>query len=154
MVPEETAMVRHILIPVDGSRAAARAARAAVALARATGARVTGLFVAPPATPVVYRGLLPVDLMTPQQHEALIERTAAKVLGVVEKAAAAAGVECETLHVTGDFPAEAIVDVARRRRCDLIFIAPRSRHDLSDILLGSQTRKVLSLARLPVLVHR
>ena len=147
-------MYRHILIPCDGSRASARAARAAVALARSTGARVTGLFVAPPATPVVYRRLLPVDVVSPQEHAALIERTAAKVLAVVEKAAAAAGVECDAVHVTGDFPAEAIVEVARRRRCDLIFIAPHSRHDLADLLLGSQTRKVLSLARMPVLVHR
>lgn len=147
-------MYRHILIPCDGSRRAARAAQAAVRLAAAVGARVTGLFVAPPPTPIVYERLLPVDYMTPQQHEAMIERVARRVLAVVEKAAAAAGVPCTAASVTSDFPAEAIVDYARRQRCDLIFIAPSSRHDLAHRLLGSQTQKVLSLAKMPVLVHR
>ena len=45
-------MYQHLLIPTDGSKLSDRAAVAGVKLAAALGARVTGLFVAPPATPV------------------------------------------------------------------------------------------------------
>ena len=55
-------MYKHILIPTDGSTLSAHAATDGVALAKATGARVTGLFVAPAPTPLVFEGLLPVAL--------------------------------------------------------------------------------------------
>ncbi len=147
-------MYKHILIPTDGSPLSAAAARAGVRLAAATGARVTGLFVAPPATPVIYRRLLPVKYMTPDQHAALIARATARYLGVIEKAAAEAGVACECISVTGDFPADAILRVAARRKCDLIFMASHARGGLAGALLGSETQKVLARSKLPVTVHR
>jgi nucleotide-binding universal stress UspA family protein len=147
-------MYTHLLIPTDGSRLSQRAAAAGIELAAALGARVTALFVAPPATPLVYRELLPAGYMTPARHAAAIERTARHCVEAVERRAAAAGVACTGLHVTGDFPAEAILKVARQRGCDLIFMAPRSRRGLAAMLLGSQTQKVLAHAEVPVLVHR
>jgi nucleotide-binding universal stress UspA family protein len=148
-------MYKHILIPCDGSKPATRAAEAAVRLAKAVGARVTGLFVAPVPTPIVYKGLLPVDYATPQEHAQMIERAAKKVLAVVERAAAKEGVTCETMRVMSDFPAEAIIAAATKRRCDLIFMAPHGRRGaLTRLLLGSQTQKVLALATIPVLVQR
>jgi nucleotide-binding universal stress UspA family protein len=115
---------------------------------------VTGLFVAPPATPIVYRRLLPSRYMTPEEHAALTARMAKRYLGAVEKAAAAAGVPCETLCVTGDFVADAILRAAERRHCDLILMASRARRRLAAALLGSETQKVLAQSRIPVLVHR
>ena len=53
----ETAMYKHILIPTDGSPLSARAVAAGVELAKVLGARVTGLFVAPPPTPLVFEAL-------------------------------------------------------------------------------------------------
>jgi nucleotide-binding universal stress UspA family protein len=45
-------MYRHILVPTDGSRVSERAAKAAIALARIHGARLTALHVvAAPAEP-------------------------------------------------------------------------------------------------------
>jgi nucleotide-binding universal stress UspA family protein len=125
-----------------------------VELAQALGARVTGLFAAPAATPLVYRDLLPVGYGTPEQNAVLIEHAAQRYLAVIERAAKAAGVPCETVSVTDDFPADAILSLAKRRKCDLIFMASHGRRGLGGLLLGSETQKVLTHARIPVLVHR
>jgi nucleotide-binding universal stress UspA family protein len=147
-------MYKHILIPTDGSKLSSRAAAEGVRLAKAVGARVSGLFVAPTATPVVYENFMPVDYMTPEQHTQMIDRAAARYLGEIEKAAKAAGVRCECLTITDDFPADAIVKTAARRKCDLIVMASHGRRGLSALLLGSETQKVLLHSKVPVLVHR
>jgi nucleotide-binding universal stress UspA family protein len=147
-------MYQHILIPTDGSKLSDRAAAAGVKLAAALGARVTGLFVAPPATPVVYEKFIPVKYMTTDEHAALIKRAADRCLGMIQKAAAAAGVSCECLCLTGDFQADTIAQTAKHRKCDLIFMASHGRHGMAAVLLGSETQKVLTHSRVPVLVHR
>jgi nucleotide-binding universal stress UspA family protein len=147
-------MYKHILLPTDGSPLSARAVAAGVKLAKAVGARVTGLFVAPAPTPLVYERFVPVGYMTPEQHATLIERAAARYLGVIEKAAKAAGVPCECVRITSDFPADVILQTATKRRCDLIVMASHGRRGLSAVLLGSETQKVLTHAKLPVLVYR
>jgi nucleotide-binding universal stress UspA family protein len=147
-------MFKHILIPTDGSDISAEAARAGVQLAKALGARVTAFFAAPAPTPVVYSHFLPVGYMTPEEHGRLIERTAQKYLAVVEKAAHAAGVQCQALHTTNDFPADAIVQAAREQGCDCIFMASHGRHTRSGPSLGSETQKVASEASVPVVIYR
>ena len=51
---------------------------------------------------------------------------------------------CEAVHVTSDFPAEAILAAAKKRKCDLIFMASHGRRGLRGVLLGSETQKVLA----------
>jgi nucleotide-binding universal stress UspA family protein len=147
-------MYKHILIPTDGSPASLRAGKAGVALARAVGARVTAFFAAPAPTPVVYEGLLPVAYKSPDQHAQIIARAASKYLGAIEREAKAAGVPCESVHVTSDFPADAIVATAKRLKCDLVFMASHGRRGLSGVLLGSETQKVLTDSKVTVIVHR
>jgi nucleotide-binding universal stress UspA family protein len=147
-------MYKHILIPTDGSALSRSAAVAGVKLAKALGAKVTAVYAAPPATPLVYKDLLPVDYVTPEQHAAAIRKAAANYLGVVEKAAKAAGVQCKLIHTTSDFPADVILATAAKQKCDLIFIASHGRRGLARALLGSQTQKVLSQAKIAVLVSR
>jgi nucleotide-binding universal stress UspA family protein len=147
-------MFKHILIPTDGSKLSTEAAAAGVKLARSLGARVTALFAAPPATPVIYRAALPAGYATPAAHKAMIEKTARANLGAVEKAAKAAGVRCEGVVVTSDFPADAILETAAKRGCDLVFLSSHARSGLRGVLLGSQTQKVLAAGKLPVLVYR
>jgi nucleotide-binding universal stress UspA family protein len=147
-------MFKHILIPTDGSHPSARAAAAGVELARVTGARVTGFFAAPPATPVVYEDFVPVGYAPPEKHKEMIDRAAARHLGVIERAAKAAGVPYEAAQVTSDFPADAILEAAHQHRCDLIFMASHGHRGLAAVLLGSETHKVLNRAKIPVLVYR
>ena len=47
-------MFKHILIPTDGSKLALKGIKAGARLARALGARVTGLYVVPPYVPPMY----------------------------------------------------------------------------------------------------
>jgi nucleotide-binding universal stress UspA family protein len=147
-------MIKHILIPTDGSKLSERAAKAGVALAKSVGARVTAFVATPPPTPIVFKDFLPVKYMAPDEHAEVIEQAALKYLGVIERAAKAAGVRCQSVHVTSDFPAEAILATARKRHCDLIVIASHGRRGLKGVLLGSQTQKVLARAGIPVLVFR
>ncbi len=146
-------MYKNILIPTDGSAMSREAVVNGVKLAQAVGAKVTGFYAAPPATPIEYKGIFPVEYVAPQKHARLIEKAAAEHLGFIENAAEAAGVACKTLHMTSDFPADAIVAAARREKCDLIFMASHGRRGLSGILLGSQTQKVLTGSPIPVLVN-
>ncbi len=147
-------MYKHILIPTDGSKLSAHAAAHGAAVAKAMGARITGLFVAPAPTPLVFEGLLPTAYMQPEEHAALTARAAARHLRVVERAAERAGVPFEGLTVTGEFPADAILKVAGSKKCDLIVMASHGRRGLAGVLLGSETQKVLTASRVPVLVCR
>jgi nucleotide-binding universal stress UspA family protein len=58
------------------------------------------------------------------------------------------------MHVTNDFPADAILAMAKKKKCDLIFMASHGRRGISAVLLGSETQKVLTHSKLPVLVYR
>jgi nucleotide-binding universal stress UspA family protein len=147
-------MYKHILIPTDGSPLSVKAAEAGIELAKLAGARVTALFAAPAPTPLVYEGFMPVGYLPPDQHAAIIEQAARRYLGAIEKAAQAAGVPCECVHVTSDYPAQAILDTARSRKCDLIHMASQGRRSVTRLMLGSETLKVLSGADVPLLVYR
>jgi nucleotide-binding universal stress UspA family protein len=147
-------MFKHILIPTDGSPLSRAAAEAGIKLAQGLAARVTGFFAAPAPTPVIYQGAIPVGLTTMEKHRKIIEKTARGYLAAIEKAANAAGVQYEGVTLTSDFPADAIVETAKKRKCDLIFMASHARHGINEILLGSQTRKVLAQSPVPVLVYR
>jgi nucleotide-binding universal stress UspA family protein len=77
-----------------------------------------------------------------------------KHLAEIEKAAKAAGVPCDVLMTKPPTPAQGIVDAARKRRCDVIFMASHGRGELAALVLGSVTQKVLARSRIPVLVFR
>jgi nucleotide-binding universal stress UspA family protein len=79
---------------------------------------------------------------------------AEKTLGAAEGVAQSAGVEYEGVHVGHDFPWQAIIDIAASKGCDLIVMASHGRHGISAVLLGSETMKVLTHSKIPVLVHR
>jgi len=147
-------MYKHILLPTDGSPLSRGAVRAGIKFAKSLGAKVTGFYAAPPATPLEFRGLLPVGYADPAEHARLIERAAARYLAVVEQAAKAAGVPCKLEHLTDDYPADAIVSAAKRNKCDLIYMASHGHRGFTSSLLGSQTHKVLALSKVAVVVHR
>jgi nucleotide-binding universal stress UspA family protein len=147
-------MFKNILIPTDGSPQSQKAAIQGVALAKALGARVTSFFAAPPATPVVYRNRLPVGFRQPAEHADMIKRTAEKYLAVIERAAIKVSVPYEGMHVTDDYPADAILAAAKKKKCDLIVMATHSEGGLRGVFVGSQTQKVLNQSKVPVMVLR
>jgi nucleotide-binding universal stress UspA family protein len=135
------AMYTHILIPTDGSELAGKAVQHGVALAKRIGAKVTMLTVLPP------------DMITTDREMKEIRKARTqKILDAV--AMQAAGVACETIQVEHDDPYQAIIDTAGSKGCDLIVMASHGRRGISAIVLGSETVKVLTHCKIPVLVYR
>lgn len=147
-------MYRSILVPNDGSALSRRAVKKAVQLAKEQNAKVVGFYVAPPYEPRIYADYVPADFVSPRDYAASVKKTAAKHLDVIRKAADAAGVSCTCAHTMSQFPHAEILKAAKRHRCDLIFMASHGRSGLARLLLGSETSKVLSHTRIPVLVDR
>lgn len=147
-------MYTHILLPTDGSALSAAAVESGVRLAKALGARVTGLHVRPKykATPLD-RWIQPDPKMRARLNEIAAVQARQYVL-VVAAEAKRAGVRHATLCVTDDSPADAIVRIAEDKGCDLIYMASHGRSGTSAVLLGSETAKVLLRSSVPVLVHR
>jgi nucleotide-binding universal stress UspA family protein len=147
-------MFKNILLPTDGSPLAQKAVVLGTDLAKAVGAKVTGFFAAPPATPIVYRNHLPVGLTQPGEHEALIAKMADEYLAFVEQTAKQAGVPCEILHQTDDYPADAILKIAVKKSCDLIVMATHGEGGMRGVLIGSIAQKVLNQSKVPVMTLR
>ena len=76
------------------------------------------------------------------------------MLGSVSAAADSAGVSCETLHVEHEHPYQAIIDTAASKGCDLMVMASHGRRGVAAVVLGSETVKVLTRSKIPVLVYR
>jgi nucleotide-binding universal stress UspA family protein len=145
-------MYKHILIPTDGSPLSETAIKQGVALAKSIGARVTGLTVSPTFRTFSMDPMVVTE--TPDRYEQDCEARAEKDLAVVKNAATSAGVPCETVHVFHDHPYQAIIDTARSKGCDLVFMASHGRRGMSALVLGSETVKVLTHSKIPVLVCR
>lgn len=148
-------MYKHILVPTDGSKLSARAVRAACALAKTCGAKVTGVYVIPPYVPPMYaEGMIYVADIGPQRYKELMAKAAKKALAEVGVEARLAGVDCATVSPTADQPWVGILKAARAKRCDLIVMASHGRRGIAGLLLGSETTKVLTHSKTPVLVCR
>ncbi|MEO8156650.1 MAG: universal stress protein [Betaproteobacteria bacterium] len=147
-------MFKNILIPTDGSALSKKAIKAGVDLARATGARVTGFYSPERYEILAYGEYFPPDLISRSEWDDRSKKTAARFLSVIEKEAANAGVRYTGLYLDSVTPWEAIVEAAKKKKCDLIFMASHGRSGISSLLLGSQAAKVLSHSRIPVLVYK
>jgi len=148
----EEAMFTNILIPTDGSELAGKAVQHGIALAKRIGAKVTALTVLQPFHVFTDDAQILEDTRT--QYETLMQRQAEKILGAIAHAARAAGVPCETVHFAYEQPYQAIIDTAASKGCDLIVMASHGRRGISAVVLGSETLKVLTHSKIPVLVHR
>jgi nucleotide-binding universal stress UspA family protein len=148
-------MFKHILIPTDGSKLSAKAIRTAVRLARDTGAKVTGAYVIAPYVPPVYgEGTIYVHGVTAKRYKALSEREARKALAAIEIEARTTGIEYGSATLTAYNPWEGIIRAAKSKKCDLIVMASHGRRGLAGLILGSETTKVLTHSKIPVLVCR
>ena len=145
-------MYKHILIPTDGSPLSEEAVRQGMALAKSLGAKTTVITVSPRFhTLAVEPGMLSA---TPKEYERECEAVAAKVLGTAEGVASESNVAFRALHVVHDHPYAAIIEAAQTNHCDLICMASHGRKGLSALILGSETTKVLTHSKIPVLVCR
>ena len=143
-------MYRNILIATDGSDLATNAAKQGIGLAKAIAAKVTGVSVVVP-----YHWYDPsVAASAETAYTEGAKRAASDALAAVADVAKAAGVACETVRVEGNQPYKSIIDTAKSKSCDLIVMASHGRGGVSAVVLGSETLKVLTHSKVPVLVYR
>ena len=145
-------MYKHILVPTDGSELSANAAREAIAVARAFGAKVTGIHV---TTPFHVFALDPVMVTgTEGTYEAEAKAMASKALSTIGTLAKQKEIAFGSVHASGERPWEEIIKAAKGEGCDLIVMASHGRRGLRKLVLGSQTSEVLADSPVPVLVVR
>jgi nucleotide-binding universal stress UspA family protein len=145
-------MFKHILLPTDGSELSAAAIQKGIRFAKSIGAKVTGLSVMPLQHSFFYEAEVPAEAraQAAKQRKELAET----YLAVIEKRAKEAGVACDVVYERNDFPYEAIIAVAKQKNCDLIMMASHGRRGVKALLIGSETQKVLTHSKIPVLVCR
>jgi nucleotide-binding universal stress UspA family protein len=144
-------MFKKILLPTDGSDLSTKAIDGGLEFARALKAGVVGVTVIEPYS---YSNLSEYRPETLDDYEQRTLKIAAERLGKVADAAAKASVPVETVTVKSFSPFEAIIDTAKAKGCDVIFMASHGRKGLSAVLLGSETQKVLTHSTIPVMVYR
>jgi nucleotide-binding universal stress UspA family protein len=138
--------------PDRGVGTPGKAVRHGIASAQRIGAKVTALTVSSPFH--MFTTDTQMIEYTPAQYKARMQDLADKTLGAIADASRTAGVACGTLHVEHEHAYRAIIDTADAKACDLIVMASHDRRDIAAIVLGSETLKVLTHCKIPVLVHR
>ena len=145
-------MYTHILLPVDGSEFGMGSVPHAINFAKAIGARLTAIHVTAPYETVAVGELA--AFLAADEYIKHAEANAEAVLERVKIAARAANVAVTAYRVEHAHPWEAIIRVAEEQGCDLIFMASHGRRGIASVLLGGETKRVLTHTSIPVLVWR
>jgi len=138
----------RIILPVDGSPEAKKAAKKAVFLAKHIGCSIVAIYVV--ETPLLARYSSGEDILTPDIR-GLLKREGKMVLEEVEKMCKRNGVRVVKKLVEG-VADEEIIKVARKR--DLIVMGSKGKTALDRILIGSVSEKVLHHAPCTVMIVR
>jgi nucleotide-binding universal stress UspA family protein len=140
-------MFENLLLAVDGSEHAMKAAQVASNLANAMNSQTLRI--------VVAYDTIPVHIGDPYMQNALNARISEteEILQRAVQVVWAVGAQIYTEMIEGD-PAEVIIDVANIRNSDVIVMGSRGLGGLSGLLLGSTSQKVVSHAPCPVLIVR
>jgi len=145
-------MYKRILVPIDGSDPAERGLAEAIALARELKATIRLLN-------LTSDFVLMVEMSSAIDYEKFREglnQFGQRLLAKASEQAKAQGVATETsLHdLDGARVADAIVEEARKSRCDLIVIGTHGRRGVSRAMLGSDAENVVRNSPVPVLLVR
>lgn len=138
-----------ILVTVDGSDISLRALKYALTLAKqlVKPGTITVLHVDPPAFPGVERRI---------GAQAVADYHAANHAHALAPARAAlkrSKLAVDEVHAVGEI-ADTILDVARRRKVDLIVMGSHGRSAVKGVLLGSVSTKVIAQTDIPVTIIR
>jgi nucleotide-binding universal stress UspA family protein len=146
-------MYKHILLPTDGSVLSEVAIDNGLRFAKAVGARVTGFYVMVERQVESFEDYAPTDAKSAAPNE-FAKQEAQRYLGAIAAKAAAAQVRCETLSMSHASPYQAIIRAATDKGCDLIVMASHGRKGITGELVGSETARVITHCKIPVLVYR
>lgn len=147
-------MFKHILVPVDSSKLSLKAVDVAVGLALQLGARLTAVTVSP-SYPIMLAGDgYMVEPISPAAWKKMCEKDAEGIRRNVQKRAKSKSAVVDFVVAPMDQPYSGIIETATKEKCDLIVMASHGRRGIAGLLLGSETHKVLTHTKLPVLVCR
>ena len=145
-------MYRNILIATDGSDLAGKAVDHGVMLAKGTEASVVFVTVTENWSAIAMGAESTQGMSNPiESYEAIAAKRAQNILAAAKTAAEDAGIECETVHVPDQPPAEGIIETANEKGCDLIVMAARKGF-LKDNRIGPHIKSVLRRSKIPVLI--
>ena len=148
-------MFKHLLLPTDGSKFSDRAVQRGIEFAKEIRAKVTAVHVIPEFRMMADESfVLPTSADLKRRYDKEAKARADRMLTKIGERAEAAGVKYDCVSVMGDMPYEAIIDTAKKKKCDLIMMASHGRRGISSLILGSETSKVLAHSKIPVLVVR
>ena len=143
-------MYRRILVPVDGSKTAARGLREAIRLAKNQHASLRLVHV---VDKMAIIGIVEAG-MDPGPVLARLARSGRALLEQAQRTAKKLGVEADTAFyapVTKRV-ADAILREAKKWRADLIVMGTHGRRGVPRLVLGSDAEQVVRLAEVPVLL--
>jgi nucleotide-binding universal stress UspA family protein len=147
-------MFKHLLVATDGSKLSAKAVAHALGLASALGAKLTAFYASPDYPSPMYAEAAIYIPMKRKEYAAMCKQEADHIMKPVTAKAKAAGLQLNIEHSIANVPWRAILIAARRNKCDAIVMASHGRRGVSALLLGSETQKVLTHTKLPVIVIR
>jgi nucleotide-binding universal stress UspA family protein len=149
-------MFKNILVALDGSKHAKRAAVVATDLAQRYRSRLRFITVtkkAPPRISEELRHYMEIESLTGSPEE-LVSDAVTKILSDAEKHARKKGIkQVEKVAQSGPV-ARTITGYAKRQKADLIVMGCRGLGEAEGLLLGSVSHKVVSLADCPVMTVR
>ena len=146
-------MYKHILLPTDGSTLSEVAINNGLQFAKAIGAKVTGFYVMVERPVESFEDFAPVNVKAPALDE-VAKQEAQKYLSVVTGKAREIGVPCSTFSMPHASPHQAIIKAATDNGCDLIIMASHGRKGVTGELVGSETARVITHCKIPVLIYR
>ena len=145
-------MYNRVLIATDGSPLSERAVDTGINLATSLKASVIIATVGAPYAPPLYAGdLVPNNYLTANEHDEKVRASGQEILDQACAKAKAAGLQYETGFEIADEPADGIIKIAHDKKADVI-VASHGRGGLSALLLGSATRRLISNAKIALLV--
>jgi nucleotide-binding universal stress UspA family protein len=147
-------MYQKILIATDGSALSKKAVASGLELAALTGASIVALKVVPRYPVSYFEGGAALSVNDIAGVEKQWAQAAIAMVDQVKDDAEAQGIKAKAVTVSSDFTAEAIINAAKKQKCDLIVMASHGRRGIKRLLMGSETLHVLTHSHIPVLVLR
>lgn len=148
-------MIKHILVPLDSSERSELAIPYALQIAR-LGTKISLLYVLEiPMTPFLVSPSPPVLPQETELYHSFRIRHIEKAEAYLKKttdALSAQPADIEGKLITGNNPAEHILEFAEEYTVDLIVMSTRGHSGISRWIMGSVTQKVLQVSPCPVLV--
>ncbi len=147
-------MYKNLLVATDGSKLSEKAVSHAISLAQAVGSKLTVFYAAPDYPLPAYADGVVYEPVSRKEYAKLAADDAKKILDLAVAKSSAAGVDCASAYTIAAAPWEAILAAAKKHKSDAIVMASHGRRGISAVLLGSETQKVLTHTKLPVIVVR